>query len=488
MKNGKEKLKTGFRFLAVIFIFSLSIFNLASLNFYLLAQEDLAQTCRLENIEAYCRANGNNLCRELLEKCEAYFIQESARIERDISRTEQEKKTLQNKIYTLRNRIKSLNYQIYQSNLTIKDLALQIEDTEASIKETTLKIEEGKERLAAILRTIYEEDQRSLIEILLSEGISDFFDNLAALEALNSKNKDLLENIKALKVYLEDQKAALDQEKGEMEEILYVQTMQKQQSEALKREQEYYLQLTEEEYQKRLKEQQEISRQVAEIRSRLFELIGVPEGGIEFGKAVEIAQYVEKMTGVRAAFLLSILAQESMRYGKIGENVGQCFLRNTQTGEGVYIKTGKKAIRTMHPSRDIPHFLEIIENINRAKGLAREYSSTPVSCWIPAYYSGKPYGWGGAMGPAQFIPSTWVRYQDEISSIIGQIADPWEIKDSFLAAGIYLRDLGAQSDEFKAAMRYFSGSSWTWWEEQNYGRPVMDRAEQYQEEINLLNQ
>jgi peptidoglycan hydrolase CwlO-like protein len=455
---------------------------------FLSAQENSAETCQIENIEAYCQARGASSCRELLERCERYFMEESARIEKDISKTEREKQTLQNKIYTLRNQIKNLEYQIYQSNLIIKDLGLQIEDTKTSIKKTSLKIERGRERLAAILRTIYEEDQRSLVEILLSEGISDFFENLVALEALDKKNQELLKNIKALKVYLEKQKQSLDEEKGEMEQLVYVQTLQKQQSEELKGEKEYYLKLTEEEYQRQLKEKKEITEQVAEIRHRLFELIGVPEGGIEFGKAVEIAQYVEKVTGVRAAFLLSILAQESMRYGKIGENVGQCYLRNTETGNGVYIRTGKKAIRTMNPSRDVPHFLEIIEEINREKGLARTYSSTPVSCWIPAYYQGKPYGWGGAMGPAQFIPSTWARYKEEISGVIGRIADPWEIKDSFLAAGIFLRDLGAATNEFKAAMRYFSGSSWTWWEEKNYGQPVMDRATKYQEEINLLEQ
>ncbi|RLC34181.1 MAG: hypothetical protein DRZ76_03145 [Candidatus Nealsonbacteria bacterium] len=488
MKIDQEKLKTGFYFLVVVFSFPVLIFILALSSLFTFAQNDLSETCQLENIEDYCRTTDVGQCRQLLEKCEAYFVEESARIEKDISKTKQEKQTLQNKISSLRNQIKSLEYQIYQSNLAIKDLALQIGDTEASIKITTQKIEEGTERLAAILRTIYEEDQRSLIEVLLSEGISDFFENLVALESLDAKNQELLENIKALKIYLEKQRKELGEEKSEMEQTVYVQTLQKRQSEELKEEKEYYLKLTEEEYQKQLKEQQEISKQVAEIRSRLFELIGVPEGGIEFGKAVEIAQYVERVTGVRAAFLLSILAQESMRYGKIGENVGQCYLKNTETGDGVYIKTGKKAVRTMNPTRDVPVFLQILEEINQEKGLAREYSSTPVSCWIPAYWQGEPYGWGGAMGPAQFIPSTWNMYKEEIKSVTGRVADPWEIKDSFLAAGIYLRNLGAATNEFKAAMRYFSGSSWTWWEEKNYGQPVMDRAEQYQKEIELLEQ
>ena len=92
------------------------------------------------------------------------------------------------------------------------------------------------------------------------------------------------------------------------------------------------------------------------------------------------------------------------------------------------------------------------------------------------------------MGPAQFIPSTWVKYKDRISGIAGVIGDPWDIKDAFLAAGLYLKDLGAENNEFKAAMKYFSGNSWTWWEEQSYGKPVVERAKQYQEEIKLLSQ
>ena len=62
------------------------------------------------------------------------------------------------------------------------------------------------------------------------------------------------------------------------------------------------------------------------------------------------------------------------------------------------------------------------------------YYETPVSCCM--YYKGKPYGWGGAMGPAQFIPSTWVLYEDKIKAITGKTADPWNIRDAFLASGI----------------------------------------------------
>ena len=107
-----------------------------------------------------------------------------------------------------------MNLQIQQRNTMIKDISLQVKDTESSIEKTSLKIEDSKSNLADILKLIYQEDQKSLIEILLSDAqISDFFNNLVALEDLNSKSRELLLNIKGLKINLEGQKQSLDEEK-----------------------------------------------------------------------------------------------------------------------------------------------------------------------------------------------------------------------------------------------------------------------------------
>jgi len=408
--------------------------------------------------------------REALEEELRQLENQIAQYEKDIAATEQEKKTLENKISILKNTIKKLDLQIYQSNVVIEDLSLQIQDTEVSIDKTTLKIGEGKERLSAILREIYEEDQRSLIEILLSEGISDFFDNLVALEALNVKNQELLSNIKSLKSYLEEQKQSLDEEKSDLENQVVIQTLQRQENAQVKAEQDYLLQLTEAEYQKYLQEKSDVEKIAQDIRSRIFDLIGVPEAPT-FGEAYEIAKFVSSQTGVRPALLLAVLTQES----NIGKNVGQCFLTNTQTGDGVRATTGAKETKVMSPARDIPPFLTITQELNR------DPSNTPVSCPLKNSY-GTPVGWGGAMGPSQFIPSTWVLYKDKLRDLTGHLPDPWNIKDAFLATGIYLKDLGALTNEFIAVMRYFSGYSWSKWEE-FYGRSVLAIAVQYEQDI-----
>ncbi len=440
--------------------------------------ESLEEICQIDKIEEDCKKLSDSDCRKLLEKCDKYFQEKSAEIEKDIAKTGEEKRTLQNQIYILRNKIKQLDYQIYQNNLMIKDLGFQIGDTETSIEKTSLRIEDSKNQLASILQEVYEQDQRSMIEILLGEEeLSDFFNNLVALEALNSKNQELLEDIKGLKINLEDQRQFLDEEKGELENIVEIQALQKQESAQTEQERDYYLKLTEAEYQKQLKEKEEVEASAAEIRSRIFELIGIPEAPT-FGEAYEMAKYVESLTGVRPAFLLAVLTQES----NIGKNVGQCYLKNSQTGAGEVAYNGRIVSRVMKPSRDVTPFLTI------TKELGRDPYNTPVSCPMS-------YGYGGAMGPAQFIPSTWMIYRERLENTLGRPADPWDIKDAFLAASLYLSDYGAAkqtyNDEFNAALSYFAGPSWYKSRykniyERDYGYPVMAIAERLEKEIEIL--
>lgn len=392
--------------------------------------------------------------KELEEKIRQYEI--------DITKTEAEKQVLQYQINSLRNRIGQLDLQIQRSNLLIQDLGLQIQDTEASILKTSLKIEDVREKLAVNLQAVYEKDQVSTIEILFAgASLSDFFDNLMALETLNLRSQEFLEEIKNLKKTLEGQKRSLDSEKTELESTVRALALQKQESESVRKEQERLLQMTEAQYQQYIQQKEITQRQADEIRSRIFQLAGIADVEMpSFGQALEIAQWVQKQTGVRPAFLLSIITQESA----LARNVGQCYLADLKSGKTYNISTGRQFPRGIHPTRDLPPFLQIVSQ------LKKDPLKTPVSCWIDVG-KGPNYGWGGAMGPAQFIPSTWMLIKDKIVSITGSSADPWNVRDSFLAAGLYLRDLGANSNELLAAGKYFGAPGLL-----SYDSTVMKRA------------
>ena len=131
-----------------------------------------------------------------------------------------------------------------------------------------------------------------------------------------------------------------------------------------------------------------------------------------------------------------------------------------------------------------------------------------VSCPI-LRSDGTRIGWGGAMGPLQFIPSTWAIYggivsdgaggyvysrsSDAIRSLTGgtTASNPFNKQDAFMASALLLRDNGANgtyaSDKL-AALRYYAG-----WggasraENQFYGNQVMERKARLENEIKTLD-
>ncbi|MCP6726737.1 MAG: lytic murein transglycosylase [Patescibacteria group bacterium] len=427
--------------------------------------------------DAFVSAQTQQQERQSLEEELERLEREIQEYEDNIEITKQQKKSLQNEIYILQNKIRKLDLQIYRSNRLINDLRVQIDDTAESIIKTQEDIADIRLQLGKILQRIYEEDRKTKLEVLLvGDQLSDFFDNLMALQAINEKNKDLLFDIEALYEYLGGQKQALESEKVDEEYLVKISLLQKEESKSAQSQSENLLEVTkgqESEYQKLLLDKK---KQAAEIRSRIFELIGVPEAPT-FGEALDIANVVSSQTGIRPAFLLAVLTQES----NLGKNVGRCYLKNTSNGSGVVVATGIARSRVMKPSRDIQPFLEITGE------LGRDPLNTAVSCPLS-------YGYGGAMGPAQFIPSTWMAYRDEFKDILGKPADPWNVSDSFLASAVYLVDLGANRDlygaEWCAAVSYFSGNC----SRKNqiayefYGDSVRAIANRYEEDIKTLEE
>ena len=443
--------------LLVSFLFSIltGINPLCNQSALVFGAEDLAKTCQtlLDDSNGGCGTLSREQCQEALNKCLDYYQSQSSYYEDKVDETQKEAKTLQNKISILKNKISGLNNEIYKSNLMIKDLNLQISDTQASIGVSAVQIEDSKSKLAELLRTIYEQDQRSLLEIMLAENeLSDFFDELAALEALNIKNQELLGHIKSLKVELEDEETALTKEKGELEQVVLVNILQKQESQKLQQEQESILKTTkgrEDLYQAYLKETQ---AKASEIRKRIFQLAQVSEEEApSYEEAYAMAKYVETATGVRPALLLGLLQTESA----IGKNVGQC---NCSTHS--YCKYPDIGWKEVMQSSQWEAFLQITEEL----GMKAE--TTPISCSI----NGGKVQWGGAMGPAQFMPNTWLNpsnpdkgYKKKVENILGGTANPWRVKDAFLAAGLYLSDWGAGSQKLQkevgAVTAYLCGTS-----------------------------
>jgi hypothetical protein len=206
-------------------------------------------------------------------------------------------------------------------------------------------------------------------------------------------------------------------------------------------------------YQQMLKDRE---KDAARIRAELFALSG--SAAISFERALDLAKRAGAKTGVRPAFILGIIAEES----NLGQNVGK----------------GNWKV-DMHPTRDVPIFKEITAEL----GLDPDQMPVSKKVW---------YGYGGAMGPAQFIPSTWVGFKSRISALTGNNPpNPWDPEDAFMAAALYSKDNGADKQtynaEFRAAMCYLAGcKNASKASLQFYGEDVMDLAAKYQKQIDIL--
>lgn len=457
-----------------------SLFLLSIPTFQTFAAYDMSAMCDSGKWETECKKISKEDCEKLCNDCLAYLNEKGKKVQAEISQTGSKKKTLQNQVNSLNSRIKELENQISQSKVAIKIFGDQIEDTSKSIDETTVSISGQQQRIAEILRATKQEDEKSFFEILItSESLADFFDNMLYMETLGQKNKDVLENLENLNTSLVDKKATLEEQTDQLKNLVIIQGTQKLETDQVKKERQEYLNLTEKEYQAKLAEKKDLDAKAAKISSALFELADTEGGGIAFGEAAKLAKFAEKATGVKAALILAIIHQESFRNGLYGGNVGQCYVTDFDTGNGTSLSGAYKP-RVMSPTRDVPIFLDIV------KALGKDPKKTPVSCWIAMYSSGKPYGWGGAMGPAQFIASTWKLVRSDVDSTLGRAANPWAIKDAFLASAVLLKKNGGISDPYTAACRYYAGQCNT--AGKGYANSVTTRMKKYQQDLDVLEE
>ncbi|MBI5079389.1 lytic murein transglycosylase, partial [Candidatus Wolfebacteria bacterium] len=350
-----------------------------------------------------------------------------------------------------------LNLQIKAVNSNLKKLDEEIIITQGKINITEKDIDFNKQALSETITNIYEKEDKGILEVLLANPkLSDFFTDLNSLLAFQENVKITLKKIIELREGLVDQKESLALEKIDATTLKAYKDSQKTGIQKTKDEKNQILKITkgkESEYQKILIE---TKKTAAEIRKQIFKLIG--GGELSFEEAYELAKFAEKATGVRAALLLAVLDRESA----LGKNVGRCSYKTA-----------------MHPNRDIPLFLAIV------KELGFDPESMLVSCPISS-----DGAYGGAMGPAQFIPSTWSLYKDKITEITGSNPpNPWKNADAFIATALYLKDAGAAnsslSQERIAAAKYYAGSRWRnylW----TYGARVINQARQFEEDIAIL--
>ena len=373
-----------------------------------------------------------------------------------LSEKQKERTSLERDAAILDAKIQGAKLGIKARDLVIKQVQGTISDKEKAIGVLDSKVAAGQESLAQILRSTRQIDDTSLVELALGGSLTDLFDEIDNFQTIQRALGVSFQSMAATRADLSARKQALLDQQQEEQDLRQIQVLQRQTLEKNEKDKQNLVSAAkgqETVYQQQIANKQ---KSAAQIRAALFALRDTKS--VAFGDIYSYAKEASAKTGVRPALILGVLSEES----NLGQNLG----------------SGNWRV-DMHQTRDAP----IFQDITTALGLNPD--SMPVSK--------KPwYGWGGAMGPAQFIPSTWQLYQDRIASASGQNPpNPWDARTATFAAALLLLDNGADAQtpqaERLAALRYLAG-----WKNAGksayafYGDDVMDLAAKFQSQIEIL--
>lgn len=396
-------------------------------------------------------------------KLEHQHRAEASSIERDIAVLESQIRQAQLNIQAKTIAIQQLGEDIYERTQTIEGL----EDD----------IDESRRRLAHLLREKNEIDSYSLIEVLLSnKNLSEFFVDYNDFTAIKDALHQTLDDIRyARQLTAEEREELNDRRAREMDarQVIENERASIQIKEAEKQRLLGASRSQAAEYEQLVKQREQ---EAARIRSALFALRDTDD--IPFGDALTFARRAQQITGIRPAFLLAVFQQESgLRDGSFGVNVGTC----NRPGDAQGWRDIMPGPHDNSWRDDQTVYLQLMNE------LGRDPDTQPLSC---------PWGtgWGGAMGPAQFIPTTWNNMKTRVANAVGvSVADPWNPEHAFMASAMYLADLGAAgggyTSERNAACRYYSGRPCDSGNPPNsfYGDGVMQKSQNLQRDIDILD-
>lgn len=382
--------------------------------------------------------------------------------EGNIEKNQAQAKTLEGEIAVFENEISQIQYEIRQIDLTIQESTLNIGEIDGRIAELEDQIEQKKVILAEQIRLVEEYDRNSLLEIILREdNFSDFFDEVNALENTQKGIQNVLINVQNLKEDLSGQKEEKEVEREQQYQLKNLQTIQKRTVARKQDEKEDLLAETkgqEAAYQKMI---QDAEKNITDIKEQLSLL---DKYDITLDEAVQNAILAASHTGIRPAFLLGVLEAESRLGLNVGTGTWKKDMYNCYRSLG-YITKAEQMKNA---------FLEICQEL----GLNPDIQPVSAEPW---------YGCGGAMGVAQFMPTTWLAYRERVAAFTGHNPpNPWNHLDAFTAAAIKLSDGGAnqktEAGERMAYGKYLGGVNWEKWAHHKVTDYVINLADNFQKE------
>ncbi|MCK5332540.1 lytic murein transglycosylase [Candidatus Parcubacteria bacterium] len=398
----------------------------------------------------------------------------------EVKAQQQKSRTLQRDIAIYNNKVKKNELELKETKLSIQETDLEMDEIKERLREGEKKVDVNRESLRDLIRLLYSYEQDSVLEILMTrDNLSDFFNEIDAIESVKSGMFQTIVDLKAQKEEMNFRGEELEDQQEEKGKLIQIKAYQNDSLQELMVQKNELLDVTkgnEKQFQQLLEENKNI---LPSLRAELYDLQSLGNK-IKFDDAYSAAKHIGARIGVRPAYLLGILKVES----NLGKNTGSgnweddmygCYMRLSEIAR----TSKRKAYYIKRANTEKNAFFSIIDKLG-IDPYSVKVSKEPT------------YGCGGAMGPAQFIPSTWVAYEQRVSEITGHYPpSPWDLADAMAAMAVKVSDIpgvvgGNYDAEYEAAGRYLGGGNWRSKNLFFYPNKVMLYANLYEEELNGL--
>ena len=361
----------------------------------------------------------------------------------DINKTQEQIEAAKNQLQASQSQYQTNQVQIAVTRDVIAETQAAIEEKEKKIADLEASIELNKKILESYIQemSFSSSDDPTVNFAVSNDLLSEFSGNFDDMVSIKEKVLSVMDQIKKDKSDLSDAKDELNQKKQEKQD--YLAGKQAQQVQVATKIQRAQATIS------------ELNARLNSLRSKLSSLLGEGVSMDDIKKAASIAS---DATGVRKDFILGELVVES----DLGRFTGGC-----------YYDKGSHPVKNHMHSYDKTDYLNLIDDLGYGK------NDKKLSCW-------PGYGYGGALGIAQFMPSTWLGYSKRISKATGHdTPDPWNVVDGITGMAIKLANAGAnhKSGEHTASKIYYCGGpSSAYWKTkcEDYADNVQYWADNYE--------
>lgn len=371
-------------------------------------------------------------------------------LQKKINKEQKAKKALEQNLGQIQGAVASTVSEINKTKTVINETAKDISRKENEINNLNAKLDLQRSVLKSLLQeTYYNQSQPMLNIVLTGKSVADAFSNSDHLATVEDKIREVSEDIIDSKNKLEQSKTELTEMKEKHEDVLDEKVNKKQELVAVQAD-------VQDDIEKKDATIGQLNAKLSELKNDLSSLLGK---NLSTDDIVEAAEIASKATGVRKDFILGELVVET----NLGTFTGGCTYKN------IRMKPADKA-----------EFLKIATELEKAYG--GNYKNKKLSC-------SPGYGYGGAMGVAQFMPTTWVGYKSYIAGATGHNPpDPWNVIDGVMGMAKKLANGGAtsRSGEKLASKRYYCGGpSSPYWNNKcnTYASNVQYWADNYEKKL-----